>query len=641
MTRLRTRLEETLRDALDTAPEDDGCGCMPSFEDETLVVDATGCPHGGRLESSPECRAAVVDALADRDATVVRTETAGVERVYDGDTAAALVAAGRFVEQCRLRDERLARRALRDPLAARREATGRAGAVADIAAETGLADIGADANDYERWLSPSVGPTVSRWRVETTPPSDARLAGVRELESGATVRLYERDSGPTRYHLEPLESTLSDEALAVLAAAYRRLGSGEFSGGERGPMRAVQAVVDEPAEKGEVNRMANTSAQSVTRVLKKHTRGYGLLEDLFADAELTDAFLTAPTAENPLRVRVDGETLETNVRPTVSGVTALSSTFRRESGRAFSRADPTLDATSTVAGRRIRVAGVTEPTSVDTAFAFRAHDRTVWTLPALVANGTVTADAAALLSVAVERGLSLLLAGPRGAGKTTMLGGLLWELPPAVRTVVIEDTPELPVGPLQETGRDVQPLRAGGDSGELSPADALRTALRLGDGALAVGEVRGEEATVLYEAMRVGANSEAVLGTIHGDGAETVYERVVSDLGVPASSFGATDLVVTLEIADERTRRVRVIEEVETGECGPTFHALFDRSAGSLEPTGRIDRGNSRLVTTLARSGESYAGVREGLAKRKRLLATLTERADTGGQAVTEAYHQR
>jgi Type IV secretory pathway, VirB11 components, and related ATPases involved in archaeal flagella biosynthesis len=300
-----------------------------------------------------------------------------------------------------------------------------------------------------------------------------------------------------------------------------------------------------------------------------------------------------------------------------SGLEALASRFRAESGRAFSRAEPTLDAAVTVNERRLRVAGITEPASDGTAFAFRAHDRTAWTLPALVANETLTAAAAALLSLAVDRGQSLLIAGPRGAGKTALLGALLWELPASVRTLVIEDAPELPVRQLQSAGRDVQALRTGEDGGEIEPETALRTALRLGDGALVLGEVRGGEARVLYEAMRVGANSEAVLGTIHGDGAAATYERVVSDLGVPSSSFCATDAIVTLEVAEtaQKARRVRTIEEV-VGREEPSFERLYGRPDGIPAPTGRIERGNSRLLAGMATPQETYADVRTALEDR-------------------------
>jgi len=197
--------------------------------------------------------------------------------------------------------------------------------------------------------------------------------------------------------------------------------------------------------------------------------------------------------------------------------------------------------------------------------------------------------------------------------------------------VLVEDTPELPVDSLRADDRDVQGLRTSERGSALSAADALRTALRLGEGALVVGEVRGEEARVLYEAMRVGASSDAVLGTIHGDGARSVRERVVEDLGVSASSFAATDCVVTcrrVTVDGSVERRVARVEEVVGAGEDARFEALYRLDDdGRLRPTGRVARGNSALVAALATPTEDYAAVREALAERESLLA---ERARTG-----------
>ncbi|MFC7071997.1 ATPase, T2SS/T4P/T4SS family [Halovenus rubra] len=613
------------------------CRCQTTFDEEALVIDATDCPHNGTLEACADCRETAINALTTRDVTVVRTESDGVERRYGDRATALLVAAGRFVERVTFHDERLAEQARRDPLGACREATGRADTVGDLAAETGLAEVAATANKYETALAPSVKPTLSHWRVDATPPPEATLRGVKELETGGTVRTYNQATGSPRYYLSPIEHTLPPEALSTLAEAYRRLASGTVEGGKRAPARAIRAVI---TDRYRTNKQRPTWTKKTARVLRKHTRGYGLLEDLFTDQAVTDAFITAPAAENRLRVTTDSETFITNLTVTENGITALASRFRRESGRAFSRADPTLDATAEIGGRQLRVAGVTEPPSDGIAFAFRAQAKKSWTLPALVKNNTIPPSPAALLSVAVERGSAVLIVGPRGTGKTTMLGALLWELPPEVRTVIIEDTPELPVSALQNGGRDVQALLASSSGEELTPAAALRTALRLGDGALAVGEVRGEEAKVLYEAMRVGANSEAVLGTIHGDGGDAVYERVVSDLGVSPSSFGVTDLVVSLESTTSGKRRVKTIEEVQDGEQG-AFRTLYEQSENGLHSTGVVDRGNSQLVRNLTAPDESYDDLRAVLADRQTLLAGMAAQGATTGDAVTDSQTER
>jgi len=637
---------DALLSRLRGSDEEDACGCRPAFEGDRLVVDASDCPDGGRLASSADCREAVVAALTERDADAVETRSEGTVRAYEGDAAALLTAAGRFADAAAFHDERLAERAKRDPLAAAREATGRAGPVERIAAETGLAEGAARAERYDDALRPFVGPTVSRARVAARLPTDARLRDRREFETGSVARVYERPADAlATYHLEPVESRFDEATTATLSAAYERLAGGDIAGAERAPGRAVRAVADQ-----------DDPVEDLAAVLRKHARGYGVVADLFADQRVSDVFATAPVATTALRVRVDGEAMRTNVRLTEAGAAALASRFRRESGRAFSGADPTLDAAVTTGDRRVRVAAVTDPVSDGVAFAFRAGDRAAWTLPALVENGTMSAGAAALLSVAVERGGAGLVAGPRGAGKTTCLSALLWEVPAETRAVVIEDTPELPVDALQSGGRDVQALRSSLDDAGTSPTDALRTALRLGSGALVVGEIRGEEAGTLYEAMRVGANDGAVLGTIHGDGGADVRERVVADLGVPESSFAATDLLVTLEAATSgggTDRRVRSIEEVRrtggdrSSTSGPSadgsveFVPLYERDGNGLAATGRLDRGNSRLVASLAASGERYADLREELAARETWFDGLAATGRTDPESVERARVDR
>ena len=601
------------------------CRCEPSFREPVgtgvkdrvvLDVDADDCPGRGDLAASPDCLATTVRALADRDADVIRTRHRGRERSYADDAADLLVAAGRFRDRIEFREDRLAERVTRDPIAAAGEAAGRAGAASRIADETGLLAaveaVGGNASEAdghegtERFLRAHVGPAAATARVAAAPPPNAALVDRWTLPTGATVRLYEGDGSLRTYHLTPPTTDLDPDAVATLAAARDRL-LADPEGGERAPGRAVRAAAtdDDPVA-------------DLAEVLRRHTHGYGVFEHVFADERVSDATVTAPVAENPLRVVLDGERCRTNVRLPPEGAATLASRLRRSSGRAFSRATPTLDATIESESGRVRVAATTSPASDGLSFTFRRGDPEAWTLARLVSVGTLTPAAAGLLSVAVERGVTGLIAGGRAAGKTTALGSLLWELPAETRTIAVEDTPELPVDALADAGRDVQRLRVG-DGAELSPADAVRTALRMGGGAISVGEVRGEEAQALYEAMRVGAAGEAVLGTIHGEDPEAVEERVVTDLGVARSSFAATDLIAVLD-----SHRVESIVEVGDRDGGVSFDRLFKRTGGELVGTGRIDRGESRLIEGLSRSDESYATVR----------ATVDRRGEQIGEAV-------
>jgi hypothetical protein len=144
--------------------------------------------------------------------------------------------------------------------------------------------------------------------------------------------------------------------------------------------------------------------------------------------------------------------------------------------------------------------------------------------------------------------------------------------------------------------------------------------------------------------MRVGANDGAVLGTVHGDGGQDVRERVVSDLDVPESSFGVTDLLVSLEAVDRPdgpSRRVRAIEEIHSPDDAVQFASLYERTGEGLTSTGRLDRANSRLLDTLADPGESYADVRSRLTDRAAWLAGLVEAGRTDPAVVDRARAER
>ena len=137
--------------------------------------------------------------------------------------------------------------------------------------------------------------------------------------------------------------------------------------------------------------------------------------------------------------------------------------------------------------------------------------------------------------------------------------------------IIAHNTLELPVPAMKKLGYNIQRLKTRQPlgvvtEGEVAAEDALRTALRLGDSVRIVGEVRSKEALALYEAMRIGAVGNVVMGTIHGESAYSIWDRVVNDLGVPSTSFKATDFVVVtapIRFKGSLQRKRRLIEVTE------------------------------------------------------------------------------
>jgi hypothetical protein len=179
---------------------------------------------------------------------------------------------------------------------------------------------------------------------------------------------------------------------------------------------------------------------------------------------------------------------------------------------------------------------------------------------------------------------------------------------------------------------------------ELPADEALRTALRLGDSVLIVGEVRSVEGKALFEAMRIGALANVVAGTIHGESPYGVYDRVVNDLGVQPTSFKAIDLITIcnmLKSPDGLHRFRRTIELTEVrkhwkkdplDENG--FVPLMSYSAkdDTLKPTDTLINGESEVLNEIASKVRDWHGawdlVWENILLRAKIKETMLDYAN-------------
>jgi type IV secretory pathway ATPase VirB11/archaellum biosynthesis ATPase len=337
------------------------------------------------------------------------------------------------------------------------------------------------------------------------------------------------------------------------------------------------------------------------RITAQYTAGYGILEHLLRDERVQDIYIDSPPDSKPVYVSLGGHiprglegTYPTNIHLTHRELERIVSILRYHSGLPFSESAPVLECDLELYNARVTAVG--PPLSKKgISIAIRKHSHDPWTLLRLMDAEAITPLASAFLSISIAGRRTMLIAGPRGAGKTSLLSSLLFEVDRSQRIILIEDTPELPAGPLNENGYKVLGLTVGSSEG--SNADkALRTALRLGESVLVLGEVRGPETRTLYEMMSAGTAGSSVLGTFHADSAEAVYKRAVEDLGVSKVSFSATDLIIVSGLVQpkgKRTRLRRVVQISEVVKEGPPgrFRDLFLYHPGknSLEPTEDIN----------------------------------------------------
>ncbi len=398
----------------------------------------------------------------------------------------------------------------------------------------------------------------------------------------ATVQIFKHPNKVEKLYFVNLpEYSLFPEKYFLLSktketvATYKpgRASLSEVAKSRRYFERIYQSTIRDIAKHENIS-ITNDEIIDLSQIVARYTVGYGVLEILLSDRRITDIYIDSPIGDKRIYlVHSEFGQCQTNIIYTQEEADSFSSKLRAMSGRPFDEAHPVLD--FDLPDLETRVAAIGPPLAPDgTAFAFRLHKTTPWTLAQFVDVKYLPPLAAGLLSFFVDQQATMLVTGSRGSGKTSLMSSLMLEISQNSRIIVQEDTLELPGNYLKSIGFNIQrlktrsPIGARENDSEIAPEEALRTALRLGDSALIVGEVRSKEAKVLYEAMRVGAAGNIVMGTIHGDSAYSVWDRVVNDLEVPNTSFKATDIVVVarpirFKGSLERHRRIVQVTEVK------------------------------------------------------------------------------
>jgi len=487
---------------------------------------------------------------------------------------------------------------------------------------------------YRKIFAPAIKPDFMFTKLLATYPKNAT-----ELDSytvgDVEVTVFELDDDVQYlYHIIPPEFKLREDHYEILDMARKIMvehkpSRQEFVDPQR--MREVfrtvgRDLIEELANYRNVSLKEN-DLTDLTDILIRYTVGFGLIEILLADTKIQDITMNSPTGNIPLFiVHQDHGECRTNIVPSVSDAESWATKLRLISGRPLDEANPILDTEIHIPHvANARVAVITEPLNPQgQAYAFRRHRDMPWTLPLFIKQGMLTPLAAGLLSFIIDGNRTMLVAGARSAGKTSLLGSMLVEIMRKYRIITIEDTLELPTTALRKMNYNIQPMKVAGalshGTAEV-PADiGIRTTLRLGDSALIVGEVRSGEAKALYEAMRIGALANVVAGTIHGDSPYGVFDRVVNDLGVPRTSFKATDIIIIvnpIKSADglNKWRRVTQITEVRKhweddpmAEGGFVDLMKYNAKTDKLEPTDELVNGESEILKAIAGNVRDWAG---------------------------------
>ena len=433
-----------------------------------------------------------------------------------------------------------------------------------------------------------------RYRMIKPPYADTWSIGdnkdIAVLEKYRTnhsrIIIGDADDGEIEYNIMPNEYTYSlslsdlvNDTISYVRDEYRKDG-GRFNTND--VRRSAEEfliknrdIIDDAISGGCSFEYA---IRELCDVVVRYTIGLGIFELLLEDPRLEDIYIDAPCDKNRIYVTLDNVSgynthmrCRTNLIASEREIRNLINTLMRDSGLPYCESSPMMETNMCNNQARATIVGYPMSPNGDSV-AIRKHSTTPWTLTKLIGNGTIDEHDAGLISFLVDNRCTFLVCGARGAGKSSLLSAMLFEMPIEQRILTIEDTLELPGDVMRSMGYKVQSMlideRMNSDVSKRAD-EALRVSLRLGESAIILGEVRGDEARTLYQSMRAGRAGSSIMGTIHGDSAKGVYERVVHDIGIPAESFMATDFLIVMGTRRERgtNRQTRkIVEFVSTSD---------------------------------------------------------------------------
>jgi pilus assembly protein CpaF len=236
-------------------------------------------------------------------------------------------------------------------------------------------------------------------------------------------------------------------------------------------------------------------------------------------------------------------------------------------GRRVDESSPLVDA-RLPDGSRVNVA--IRPVAVDGPLvSIRKFSRKPYTLERLVEGHAMAKAMQVLLTAAVKGRVSMIISGGTGSGKTTMLNALSSQISHKERLITIEDAAELQLQQPHVGRLETRPPTLDGRN-EVRQRELLKNALRMRPDRIIVGEVRGEEAFDMLQAMNTG--HEGSMTTIHANtprDAISRLEQMIGMAGMPMSQISiraqiasAITLIVQVERLHDGTRRLVSISEI-------------------------------------------------------------------------------
>jgi len=329
------------------------------------------------------------------------------------------------------------------------------------------------------------------------------------------------------------------------------------------PIITMEIVRREPDKYRFVN------AQKVIQELINDVTGYGPINPLLLDSEITEIMVNGP---DMVYVEKKGRIELTDIKFNDDGqVMQVIDKIVAPLGRRIDESSPMVDARLPDGSR---VNAIIPPLSlVGPVLTIRKFARVPYTIDDLIRMKTLGREMAVFLNACVKARLNIFISGGTGSGKTTTLNVLSSFIPNDERIVTIEDAAELQLGQDHVVSLESRPANIEG-KGQIPIRDLVINSLRMRPDRIIVGECRGGEALDMLQAMNTGHDGS--LATGHANSPRDMLARLetmvlMAGVELPVKAIrqqvvGALDLIVHQERFKDGTRRIVNITEVQDME---------------------------------------------------------------------------
>src|SRR6201993_5130890 len=337
--------------------------------------------------------------------------------------------------------------------------------------------------------------------------------------------------------------------------------------------------------------------------------GLGPLEPLLEDDDVTDVLVNGPF---DVFVERRGKLERTTARfRDAQHLVSVAQRIAAAVGRRIDEASPMVDA-RLADGSRVNI--VLPPLVLNGGtISIRKFPKQALTLDAMVRQGNISAEMAQFLDIAARCRVNILISGGTGSGKTTLLNAVSRHIDSDERIVTIEDAVELRLQQPHAVQMESRPPNIEG-VGHIPQRELVRNALRMRPDRIIVGEVRGNEAFDMLQAMNTGHDGS--MSTVHANTPRDALFRLENMVLMAASNLplralraqiaSAINLVVQIERMRDGLRRVERICEISGME-------------GEIVST--------RDIFTFKYTGEGRDGFLEGIFEPSRLRPDLAAKA--------------